>query len=165
MQYLCNSVEETIVCAETFVRKKLFSQACKVVLLEGLVGVGKSVFVRSALRTLGINGDIPSPTFSLINEYELDVSEDDGAHDVVYHVDLYRLQSDEAFFSLELGECAHEGFVFVEWAQNFPRTYYPQPHYCVSITMSAEHDAEACLQNSPAATPQARIITITQHHW
>lgn len=155
MRHVCNSIEETRALAEVFVRQELVVKQCNLVLLEGLVGVGKSIFVRSALRYLGIDGAIPSPTFSLVNEYQRDVPlciSPARRIEVVCHVDLYRIQSDEAFFSLDLQECVREGLVFVEWAQNFPRSFYPYPYYCISITMP-----------SPQQNPERRIITLTWH--
>ncbi len=153
MQHVCSSVDETSSLAETFVSQELLVKQCNVVLLEGSVGVGKSIFVRSALRVLGIEGAIPSPTFSLINEYHCAISSRFPTArmiDLLYHVDLYRIESDEAFFSLDLYECAREGVVFVEWAQNFPRSFYPSPYHCVSITMPSSH-----------SYPMRRIVSIT----
>lgn len=78
------------------------------VLLEGDVGTGKSTFARAAIRALGIEGPIPSPTFTIGRTYlgRLPVS----------HIDLYRLDhlSDET--PDLLGEYLDpSGITFVEW--------------------------------------------------
>ena len=78
------------------------------VLLEGDVGSGKSTFARAAIRALGVEGPIPSPTFTIGRAYRgrLPVS----------HIDLYRLGplSDEV--PDLLGEYLDpSGIAFVEW--------------------------------------------------
>ena len=59
-----------------------------VILLSGPLGAGKTTFVRGFLRGLGHRGAVPSPTFSLVNEYRRVVPR-------VYHMDLYRIEGGE----------------------------------------------------------------------
>mgnify|MGYP002626494289 CR=1 FL=1 len=58
-----------------------------VVCLEGGLGAGKTLFVQSMARTLGVQGEVTSPTFNLMNIYE-------GFCPIV-HFDLYRLTNEE----------------------------------------------------------------------
>ena len=141
--YICDSVEQTALLAKTFVEIALASFRCApaIVLLEGAVGVGKSVFVRHALHALGVDTQlIISPTFTLINEYEIsNAPAHSHSTNTAYHADVYRLQSDEALLALDFDSCVKDGFVFVEWAQNFARNKYPMPQYCIVFsTPSAE---------------------------
>ncbi len=81
------------------------------VCLCGALGAGKSTLARAACRGAGVTGAVPSPTFTLVNQYE----GRGGA--IVYHADLYRVDSAEGL--LDMGWEAllqADGPVFVEWA-------------------------------------------------
>lgn len=98
--------------AETFaLAAKLVSQLAPgdVVLLSGELGAGKTTFVRGALRALGWEGPVRSPTFSLVNEFATDPP--------VLHLDLYRLEKAE---DLGLAERMPECVTFVEWWERDP---------------------------------------------
>lgn len=80
------------------------------VLLEGEVGAGKSTFARAAMKALGVDGPIPSPTFTIGRSYrgrgKLPIS----------HIDLYRLGPLSDEIPDLLGEYLDpDGITFVEW--------------------------------------------------
>ena len=78
--------------------------------LTGELGAGKTQFVKGLARGLGIDEDeVVSPSFGLINEYEGDKK--------LYHVDLYRLESNEEIETLGLTDYIRgEGICIIEWA-------------------------------------------------
>lgn len=82
------------------------------VLLEGPVGAGKSYFARSAIQTLmarnGSIEDVPSPTFTLVQTYEL------GPLDV-WHADLYRLTNPDELIELGLEQAFDTALCLIEW--------------------------------------------------
>lgn len=82
-----------------------------VVALYGNLGAGKTVLAQGIAAGLGLTEHVTSPTFTLINEYNLP----DGS--VLYHVDCYRLDDaeDEAR-ALGLEELFDQGIVLIEWA-------------------------------------------------
>ena len=84
----------------------------RAVLLDGPVGVGKSVFARHAIRSLqaavGISEDIPSPTFTLVQTYITRDLE-------IWHADLYRLTSAEEVIELGLEDALRSAFCLIEW--------------------------------------------------
>lgn len=99
-----------------------------VVALTGPLGAGKTTFVRGALRGLGHRGEVRSPTFNLIHEYE--------TNPPVCHVDLFRLESESQARSLGIEEYISTHAVFVEWAERMPGL---QP----DVVMKFEHAANA----------------------
>lgn len=84
------------------------------VALSGPLGAGKSTLARAAARGAGVEGAVPSPTYTLVNEHPIPGG--DGGT-TFYHVDLYRLSGgrdlDEIGWDRIL---AGRGPVFVEWA-------------------------------------------------
>ena len=85
-----------------------------VICLEGGLGAGKTLFVQSMARTLGVQGEVTSPTFNLMNIYE-------GFCPIV-HFDLYRLHTEDELEDIGFYEYTDfpEGIVFIEWGEKFP---------------------------------------------
>jgi tRNA threonylcarbamoyladenosine biosynthesis protein TsaE len=84
-------------------------RAGDVVLLNGDLGAGKTTLARGLLRGLGLQGEAPSPTFSILQGYEPpDVSLPVG------HVDLYRISAPE-IEELGLDDWLVDGALIIEW--------------------------------------------------
>lgn len=87
------------------------STPCRVVELRGDLGSGKSTFARGALRALGARGAIKSPTYTLLESYELP-----AVH--VVHLDLYRLSDPEELEHLGLADYHQAGCLWlIEWPE------------------------------------------------
>ena len=82
------------------------------VLLAGELGAGKSTFARALIRTLGHSGPVPSPTYTLVEPYQV-------PRGSIYHVDLYRVTSDEELRYLGWNEI-DDGLRLVEWPERAP---------------------------------------------
>jgi len=84
---------------------------CRVVFLRGELGSGKSTFARGVLRALGVQGPIKSPSYTLLETYELPAI-------TAVHLDLYRLQDAEELEHLGLPDYHRPGFLWlVEWPE------------------------------------------------
>ncbi|MDH3978103.1 MAG: tRNA (adenosine(37)-N6)-threonylcarbamoyltransferase complex ATPase subunit type 1 TsaE [Gammaproteobacteria bacterium] len=83
-----------------------------VIYLVGDLGAGKTTFTRGFLGGMGHEGRVPSPTYTLVEPYELFAN-------AVFHVDLYRLQSVDEVDALALGELiSPTGLLLVEWPEH-----------------------------------------------
>ena len=108
---LSNSPNETARLAEKFGQRV---REGTVIALTGELGAGKTLFVQSLARTLGVESNVTSPTFNLMNMYE-------GICPII-HFDLYRLQNEEDLEEIGFYEYveSEEGIVLIEWADKFP---------------------------------------------
>lgn len=80
----------------------------QVILLAGELGAGKTLMTQGICKGLGVDEDVTSPTYRLINEYEGDLP--------VYHMDLYRLDDVEDLYELGFEEYVErDGVIIVEW--------------------------------------------------
>lgn len=107
-----------------------------VVLLEGEMGAGKTVFVKGLAEGLGIDEEITSPTYAYMNDY--------GG--VLYHYDCYRLKSGAQAEALGLCDYFYAGGVCViEWAQNIADVL-PRNCKTVRIVKRGENEREITAQ-------------------
>ena len=108
-----NSPEETAHLAELAGQK---IREGTVLCLEGDLGAGKTLFVQSLARTLGVEGEVTSPTFNLMNVYEGICR--------IYHFDLYRLENETELEDIGFYEYTEEpeGIVVIEWPDKFPES-------------------------------------------
>lgn len=121
-----------------------------VLLLKGDLGSGKTTLVQGIGAGLGITDAIDSPTFTLINEYQ-------GGRLPLYHLDLYRLQSQEAAAlypeTYWEGNEVEPGIVAIEWAERL--LYLPSEYVSLQLT----YDASAGRQVELRAIGQSKELT------
>ncbi|MDE3172629.1 MAG: tRNA (adenosine(37)-N6)-threonylcarbamoyltransferase complex ATPase subunit type 1 TsaE, partial [Gemmatimonadota bacterium] len=80
-----------------------------VVALEGDLGAGKTTLARAICRGFGVAGEVTSPTFAIVHEYE-------APRGHVYHLDLYRLRGPAELTNLGWDEIVSDrALVLVEW--------------------------------------------------
>ena len=105
-KYETRSEEETMAFAS---RLAPMLAAGDAVLLEGDLGAGKSVLARGIARGMGVEGPMPSPTFTLMIPYE-------AGGRRLYHFDLYRLADPDEYYAAGLDEfVGGDGVAVVEW--------------------------------------------------
>lgn len=112
------------------VAKKILSEnPKKVILFNGSMGVGKTTLIKSLAKNLGVNDATSSPTFSLVNEYQITDNQ------FIYHFDVYRLKKESEALDMGIDEYLYSGnWCFIEWAENIPNLI-PDEHSVISIEL------------------------------
>jgi tRNA threonylcarbamoyladenosine biosynthesis protein TsaE len=109
-----HSPEETIAFGRTLA--ELLSPP-KLVLLRGELGAGKTTLVKgiAAAFEAAEEEDVTSPTFTLVHEYR-------GPRANLYHIDLYRIDTQRELDTLALDDLRSErSILLIEWGEKFPR--------------------------------------------
>lgn len=98
-----------------------------VICLDGDLGAGKTLFVQNLAASLGVQGEVTSPTFNLMNLYE------DGRLPLV-HFDLYRLEQEYELDEIGFYDYVEnpDGLVLIEWAEKFPECL-PEDYIALEI--------------------------------
>ena len=81
-----------------------------VVVLSGELGAGKTKFTEGFLRYFGLDKEISSPTFNIVNEYK-------NSDITVYHFDVYRLEDVDEFYAIGGEDYFSSGICIIEWGE------------------------------------------------
>jgi len=91
-------------------RISALAAAGDIIALKGDLGAGKTTFARGFIRARGGLEEVPSPTFTLVQIYELGAA-------AVWHFDLYRVTSPEEAWELGIEDAFAEGISLIEWPE------------------------------------------------
>jgi tRNA threonylcarbamoyladenosine biosynthesis protein TsaE len=115
---------------------------CKVWVLRGEMGSGKTTLVKALVNKLGLSDWVTSPTFSIVNEYGSDENR-------VYHFDFYRLKRDTEALDLGFEEYLASGkLCLIEWAEKVD-AFLPTDFFEVRIETIDEHTREIYFRQQP----------------
>ena len=81
-----------------------------IVVLSGELGSGKTKFVEGFLKNYGLENEISSPTFNIVNEYS-------SLGTNIYHFDVYRLEDSDEFYAIGGEEYFEKGICLIEWGE------------------------------------------------
>ncbi len=128
-KYITNSEEETKKFAKEFAKKLKVGD---VIVLTGDLGSGKTKFVEGVLSNFGLENEISSPTFTIVNEYKKD--------DInIYHFDVYRLEDSDEFYAIGGEEYFEKGICLIEWGEII-ENILPKKH--ITVTFKRNLDEE-----------------------
>ena len=104
----------------------------KVILFNGVMGVGKTTLIKALSKQLGVLDATSSPTFSIVNEYETTDNQ------VIYHFDMYRLKSEIEAMDMGIDEYLYSGnWCFIEWPEKIPNLL-PDDYSTIHLFQSAD---------------------------
>lgn len=116
-QFISNSEADTMNFAKQIAAKL---KRGDIVVLTGELGSGKTKFVEGFLSFFGLENEISSPTFTIVNEY-------DTNDFPIYHFDVYRLEDSSEFYEIGGEEYFENGLCLIEWGEiikdAFPNKY------------------------------------------
>lgn len=104
-KFISHSENDTMDFAEELASKM---KSGDIIVLNGDLGSGKTKFTEGFLRFFGLDNEISSPTFTIVNEY--------NAKDVnIFHFDVYRLSSSDEFYAIGGDDYFSSGICIIEW--------------------------------------------------
>jgi tRNA threonylcarbamoyladenosine biosynthesis protein TsaE len=114
-EFHTNDADETIALG---VKIAALLKGARLVLLRGDLGAGKTTLVKGIAEAFGAaeRDDVNSPTFTLVHEYR-------GPEVTVFHIDLYRIETERELATLGLEEYLYDehNLLLIEWGEKFPR--------------------------------------------
>jgi tRNA threonylcarbamoyladenosine biosynthesis protein TsaE len=104
----------------------------KVIAMHGHMGAGKTSFIHALCDVKQVTDPVSSPTFSLINEYQV------PGEGKIYHIDLYRIRDEEEAVQAGIEDVLYSGIVsFVEWPEKAPGIF---PTDSLDVQLSVNPD-------------------------
>ena len=125
------SEEETAAAGARLAR---VARAGDVITLSGPLGVGKTSFARGFVAALGHPGEVPSPSFAIVQPYE-------DVDPPVWHVDLYRIEDVSEIEELGL-DAAADSVLLVEWPERAGERAWPES---LRLSLEFAQDGERIL--------------------
>ncbi|UCD63185.1 MAG: tRNA (adenosine(37)-N6)-threonylcarbamoyltransferase complex ATPase subunit type 1 TsaE [Candidatus Zixiibacteriota bacterium] len=132
LKIISHSEEETVALARKLTE---YFRPGDVIVLTGLLGAGKTVFVKGLAAALGIDESlVNSPSFTLVNEY--------SGERPLYHLDLYRIRDESELYEIGWDDyLLRDGIVVVEWGEK-AAALLPPRYYRVEFTIKGDSERE-----------------------
>lgn len=145
--YISNSEKDTIGVA-----KKLAGllRSPDIVVLSGDLGAGKTKFTEGFLSYFGLENEISSPTFTIVNEYyanELNI----------YHFDVYRLSSPDEFYAIGGEQYFENGICLIEWGEQIEEVL-PKEYLHITFNRDFKEDSKRILNFEAHGEKYEKII-------
>ena len=144
--------------AEVAMRLASLLKPSDVVLLEGGIGAGKSFLTRTLIQHCQDHPeDVPSPTFTLVQEYETNIGP-------VWHADLYRLSGPDEVIELGLIDAFEEALCFVEWPDRL-NDLAPKDALTITLTPLQAEDSRSIEFTWTTGAWASRLDPVFQDQW
>ncbi len=108
--FFISKIEDLNVVAKDIL---LFIYPNKKIAFYGNLGVGKTTLIKAISLQLGVTDLVQSPTFSIVNEYKLDLN-----NDKIFHFDFYRIKDEKEAYDLGYEDYFYsDNYCFIEWPE------------------------------------------------
>lgn len=128
-KFISKSEQDTINFAENFANQL---HKKDIIVLSGDLGSGKTKFVQGILKHFGLENEISSPTFTIVNEYNANICP-------IYHFDVYRLADIDEFYAMGGEEYFENGICLIEWGEIIEDAL-PYNYIKITFSKSKEND-------------------------
>ncbi len=128
IEYNINEIKEAAEKVLDFLK----GQTCRIVLMEGEMGAGKTTLTKAVCGLMGADEDeVTSPTFAIVNEYDI-------SGDLIYHFDFYRIKNQTEAIDFGLFDYLDSGrWCFMEWSERVA-SLLPDETVTIRIEMITE---------------------------
>lgn len=129
------------------IHREYEEEGTSIVALKGDLGAGKTTFVQEFCKLYGVQDEVISPTFPIMNVYEGQYNQQEV---LIRHFDWYRLDSPADLGVINLDQIlSQKGVFFIEWPEKLPEILGNYEHFVITIensedgrNYSIEHVAE-----------------------
>ncbi|NDK56215.1 tRNA (adenosine(37)-N6)-threonylcarbamoyltransferase complex ATPase subunit type 1 TsaE [Pontibacter sp. BT213] len=105
-----------------------------IILFEGPMGAGKTTLIKEFCRQMGVQENVSSPTFALVNEYETETRK------LIYHFDFYRISDEREALNIGALEYFDSGNIcLIEWPSMIPNLL---PEHYLLVTLQPDANSE-----------------------
>ena len=129
MKLESGNLNDLVIVAQSII-KHSFNK--KIVLLNGEMGVGKTTLVKEIAKLLGVEENVSSPTFSIVNEYH--------GNEVIFHFDFYRLDEEDEAYDFGIEEYFDSGnLCLLEWPEKISNLL-PSSDLCLDVQITLKNN-------------------------
>ena len=108
--FFISNIEDLNVVAKDIL---LFIYPNKKIAFYGNLGVGKTTLIKALSLQLGVSDLVQSPTFSIVNEYKIELS-----NDKIFHFDFYRIKDEKEVYDIGYEDYFYsDNYCFIEWPE------------------------------------------------
>lgn len=122
-----------------------------VIILSGDLGSGKTKFTEGFLSYYGLENEISSPTFTIVNEYKKGDTN-------IYHFDVYRIEELDEFYAIGGEEYFSKGICIIEWGEIIEQIV-PKEHIKITFERTFENENERTLNIEAYGKKYEEIIS------